>query len=120
MHPTHDTAESCIFCDIINKKIPTALVYEDEYVIAFNDIAPVAPKHVLIVPRQHIATLNDTLFTPLLAGHIVHTGTRIANNMHIAIPGYRLVWNCNPDGGQAVYHIHLHLIGGRPLCWPPG
>jgi len=111
----------CIFCNIINGKMPGDIVYEDEEVVAFRDIDPKAPVHILIVPRQHISTTNDLEpTTQQLAGKIILTAQKIAMREGIDKSGYRLVFNCNRDGGQAIYHIHLHLLGGRRLSWPPG
>jgi histidine triad (HIT) family protein len=112
---------SCLFCRIVNREIPASLVYEDDRVVAFNDINPQAPTHVLIVPREHIATLND--LQPShdgIVGELVRRAAAIANERGIDAGGYRLVFNTNRDAGQTVFHIHLHLIGGRGLAWPPG
>ncbi len=111
----------CIFCTIANKKIASPLLYEDDYVVAFNDINPQAPIHVLIIPKQHIATINDV--SPeqeLVVGRLFTAAKIIARKLNIADDGYRVVMNCNKHGGQAVYHIHLHLLGGKQLSWPPG
>jgi histidine triad (HIT) family protein len=111
----------CLFCKIAQREIPSTIVYEDDQVLAFNDINPVAPHHVLIIPRQHIATLNDLKEEhKALTGHMLHTAQTLAKQLDIAESGYRVVYNCNRGAGQAVYHIHLHLIGGRGLSWPPG
>jgi histidine triad (HIT) family protein len=111
----------CIFCKISSGEMSTDLIYEDDKVIAFNDIDPKAPRHVLIIPRKHIATLNDaTNKETELLGHIITVAAKIADDLGIAESGYRVMFNCNKDGGQAVYHIHLHLLGGRALHWPPG
>lgn len=113
--------KDCIFCKIVNKEIPSTLVHEDDKVIAFPDINPKAPLHYLIIPRKHIATLNDlTDDDTFLAGHLLQTAKSIAEKMGIAEPGYRVSINCNKGGGQLVYHIHLHLMGGREMHWPPG
>lgn len=111
----------CLFCKIANDQIPATKVYQDESVIAFRDINPQAPLHVLIVPRRHVATTNDLGAEdgPLLAS-LFNVARQIAAAEGVAESGYRLVFNCNADGGQSVYHIHLHLLGGRPLAWPPG
>lgn len=106
--------EDCLFCNIIDKKIPAKLVYEDDKVVAFNDISPQAPVHVLIVPRQHIDTLND-LEDANLVGHMILTAKKIGSVLGINDSGYRLIMNCNEDGGQTVFHIHLHLLGGKRL-----
>ncbi len=109
----------CLFCKICAGTIPANLLYEDERVIAFKDIKPQAPVHLLIVPKQHIATLNE-LKEVELAGHIVLTAGRLATEQGLAETGYRTVMNCNSDGGQLVYHVHCHLLGGRQMMWPPG
>ncbi len=113
--------QECPFCQIAQKKLDTALVYEDEHVVGFHDINPKAPIHILIIPKIHIATLNDLQNADTgLVGHMVWTASQIAQTMQIADLGYRLVFNCNNAGGQTVFHIHLHLLGGRALTWPPG
>ncbi|WP_415893641.1 histidine triad nucleotide-binding protein [Neptuniibacter sp. PT8_73] len=110
----------CLFCKIINKEIPAEIIYEDEHVLAFNDISPQAPTHALIIPRKHIATLNDISAEDTeVVGHMVKTASTIAKQLGIDESGYRTVFNCNSDGGQTVYHIHLHLLGGKPMGWPP-
>jgi histidine triad (HIT) family protein len=111
----------CLFCKIANHDIPASMVYEDDAVVAFNDINPQAPTHILVVPRQHIATLND--LTPAddrIVGEVVRRAAAIAQERKIAVGGFRTVFNTNKDAGQTVFHIHLHLIGGRGLGWPPG
>ncbi|MEH6826325.1 MAG: histidine triad nucleotide-binding protein [Motiliproteus sp.] len=111
----------CLFCKIIAGDIPSDIVNEDEKLIAFRDINPQAPTHVLIIPRQHIATLNHLdVDDGELIGHMTLSATTLAKEMGIADSGYRLVWNCNREGGQDVFHIHLHLLGGRTMHWPPG
>lgn len=111
----------CLFCQIIERTIPVELVYEDDTVVAFNDINPQAPTHILIVPRQHISTLNHlTKEDTLIVGHMVQVGQKLANELGHAENGYRLVMNCNADAGQSVFHIHLHLLAGRQFEWPPG
>lgn len=111
----------CLFCAIAEKSIPGTIVYEDDQVIAFRDVAPQAPCHILIIPRRHIATLNDLTDTDsVLMGHMIMTAKRIAADEGLAAAGYRLNFNCNAHGGQTVFHIHLHLLGGRQLHWPPG
>lgn len=110
-----------IFSKIIRGEIPATIVYEDEQVLAFRDVSPQAPTHILIVPREAIATTNDiTAGQEPLVGHMIAVAAKIAQQEGIAESGYRLVFNCNADAGQAVYHIHLHLLGGRKLSWPPG
>ena len=112
---------SCLFCKIVAGEIPASKVYEDDDVIAFNDINPQAPTHVLIVPRRHVATLNDLAGSEdALVGNLVRRAAAIAKERGIAEAGYRTVFNCNAAAGQTVFHIHLHLIGGRAMAWPPG
>lgn len=111
----------CLFCSIANKKIPADILYEDESVIAFRDIHAQAPTHALVIPKKHIATINDIASDDNeLIGHMVQTAKKIAANEGASDKGYRLVMNCNDDGGQTVYHIHLHVLAGRSLTWPPG
>jgi histidine triad (HIT) family protein len=109
----------CLFCKIANHQLGTEIVFEDESCIAFNDINPQAPIHILIIPKQHIATLNE-LDDSALAGHLIVVATKLAKQLGVSENGYRLNWNCNSDGGQEVYHIHLHLLAGRKFNWPPG
>ena len=111
----------CLFCKIIAREIPASIVYEDDRVLAFNDINPQGPSHVLVVPKRHIATLND--LEPdddPIVGELVRRAAAIANDRGISAGGFRTVFNTNRDAGQTVFHIHLHLIGGRRLAWPPG
>lgn len=111
----------CVFCRMVAGDIPVDKVREDDHVLAFNDINPQAPTHVLIIPRTHIATVND--LRPdhhELIGRLYAAAAGIAADHGFAEDGYRLVMNCNADGGQSVYHLHLHLLAGRRLQWPPG
>ncbi|NPV90231.1 MAG: histidine triad nucleotide-binding protein [Firmicutes bacterium] len=111
----------CLFCRIVNKEIPGQVVFEDDQVLGFKDISPMAPVHVLLVPKRHISTLNDTTEADIpLLGHINRTAAKLAEQLGIAESGYRLVLNCGADGGQTVFHLHAHLLGGRDLHWPPG
>jgi histidine triad (HIT) family protein len=111
----------CLFCKIAEKSIPAEFVFEDEEVLAFRDINPQAPTHILIIPREHIATLNDlTVNQAALVGKLVLVAKQLAAETGIAEEGYRTVFNCNRAAGQAVFHIHLHLLGGRSMTWPPG
>lgn len=113
--------ESCIFCRIAAGSIPAKIAYEDDAVFAFHDIDPRAPVHVLVIPRQHVASINDLAATHgELVGKLALTAKRLAHELGVSESGYRLVMNCGPDAGQSVDHIHLHLLGGRPLKWPPG
>ncbi len=110
-----------VFAKIVRKEIPAQIIYQDEDVTAFRDLNPAAPTHILIVPNQIIPTLNDA--TPedeRLLGKLLLTARKLAQQEGIAAGGYRVVMNCNSDGGQSVYHLHLHLLGGRKLTWPPG
>lgn len=111
----------CIFCKIVAKEIPAKVVYEDDRTMAFQDIHPQAPVHLQIIPKQHIARVSElTAQTVPLVGELVLVANRLAKELGIVEPGYRLVVNCNPGAGQSVYHLHLHLLGGRPMRWPPG
>ena len=113
--------DDCIFCKIIKGKLPADKVYEDENMLVFNDLHPRAPVHQLIVPKKHISTLNDlTDGDTELIGNIIQRARLLAEKAGIAQSGYRTVFNCNADGGQVIFHLHLHLIGGRKLEWPPG
>jgi len=106
----------CLFCKIINKEIPSEFVYEDEQVVVINDINPQAPIHQLVIPKKHIASINDcNVEDTFLLGHMIQTAKNQAKKLGIGEPGYRLIFNCNNDGGQEVYHIHLHLLGGHKL-----
>lgn len=106
----------CLFCKIVNKEIPADIVYEDDDVVAITDVNPQAPTHLLVLPRRHIATVNDmTQADQSLFGYLTLTAQRLAAERNLADSGYRLVMNCNGDGGQTVFHIHLHLLGGRQL-----
>ena len=110
-----------IFTRIINREIPSEIIYEDEFVAAFKDISPQAPIHFLIVPKTEIPTLNDlTEDDEKLMGHIIYVAQKLAKQFNIAENGYRLVFNCNKDSGQTVFHIHCHLLGGKIMGWPPG
>lgn len=111
----------CLFCKIANGDIASDIVYQDDRVLAFNDINPQAPTHILIIPREHIATINDMEDQhEALVGHMINVSQQLAKQLGFADVGYRVLFNCNRGAGQAVYHIHLHLLGGRPLTWPPG
>jgi histidine triad (HIT) family protein len=111
----------CLFCKIANGEIPAKIIYKDSNVVAFEDINPQAPHHLLIIPAKHISTLNElTAEDNELIGHMVQTAMKLAKQLNIADDGYRIVMNCNKGAGQTVFHIHLHLLGGRQMVWPPG
>lgn len=115
------TKLDCIFCKIGAKEIPSSIIYEDEQIMAFKDINPSAPVHILIIPKKHIASFNEvTEDDEQLLGHIQFIASRLAADMGAAEQGYRLVTNCGKWGGQDVLHLHYHLLGGRELSWPPG
>lgn len=114
-------SENCLFCKIIAGEIPSAKVYEDEVCVAFNDISPQAPTHVLIVPREHFNSLDQAAENHReTLGHLLLTGAEIARREGFNEDGYRVVINTNGDGGQTVFHLHVHLLGGRPFVFPPG
>lgn len=111
----------CLFCRMANGEIKPELVMESDELIAFRDISPQAPTHILVVPRQHISSLNDLPPADAgILGKMILAAREIAKQEGIAASGYRLVMNCNKGGGQTVFHIHLHLMGGRAMTWPPG
>ena len=111
----------CIFCKIATGEIETDFVYEDDLIVAFRDLNPQAPTHVLVIPRTHIATINDlTAENAELVGRMTLAAKQIAEQDGIAGRGYRTVLNCNAEAGQTVFHIHMHVLGGRSMGWPPG
>ena len=111
----------CLFCKIVSGDIPCDKIFESELLIAFRDIAPVSPTHILIIPKKHISSLNEMEDGDrLLAGEMLYCVKKIAKSEKIELSGYRTVINTNNDGGQTVFHIHMHLIGGRQMDWPPG
>lgn len=111
----------CLFCKIANREIPAEIVYEDKDAVVFRDINPQAPTHVLIIPRKHIPTLNDLAPEDAeLIGRLHMVAKEVAAQAGIAEAGYRVVINCNAQAGQTVFHLHLHLLGGRAMRWPPG
>jgi histidine triad (HIT) family protein len=111
----------CLFCKIARKEVPATILYEDRLVVAFADIHPQAPVHVLIIPKAHHATLNDvSAEEEQLLGHLILAATKIAGEAGLKEKGYRLVANCLASAGQSVFHVHFHLLGGRNFNWPPG
>ncbi len=111
----------CIFCKIAEKQIPSKLVHEDDQAVAFEDINPQAPTHVLVIPRRHVASIAELNAADAgLLSHLMLTGAKIAKQKGIADSGYRLVVNTGKNGGQTVFHLHVHVLGGRPMHWPPG
>ena len=111
----------CLFCKIVEKKIPADIVYESEDIIAFKDIEPKAPIHCLIIPKKHISTINDINGSNSnIIGLMYEAAAQLARTLNVDKDGYRVVMNCNSNGGQTVYHIHLHILAGRQLSWPPG
>ena len=110
-----------IFTKIINREIPAEILYEDDDVLAFSDVSPQAPVHFLVIPKLPIETINDIQPNQAeLIGKMVLTAQKLVKQQGVAEGGYRLVMNCNEDGGQTVFHIHMHVLGGRALSWPPG
>ncbi len=113
--------EDCLFCSILKKKIPASVVYEDEEILAFEDIKPQAPVHILIIPKEHYSSLNDIPESKNnLLGKILLAVRKIAEEKRISKSGFRIVLNTGRDSGQEVFHIHFHLLGGRQMTWPPG
>ncbi|MEO8563390.1 MAG: histidine triad nucleotide-binding protein [bacterium] len=112
-------SDSCLFCRIVRREIPATIIHEDEHTLAFRDIDPKAPTHVLVIPKQHVATLNDAT-DPAVVGRLLIAAKEIAAAEGIADDGYRAIVNCGAGAGQTVFHLHLHLLGGRSLGWPPG
>jgi histidine triad (HIT) family protein len=116
----HATAKDCIFCKIAAGEIPAKLVYEDDRAIAFLDLNPQAPSHLLVIPRKHIASLAHLATADVsLLGHLQGVASQVARHAGLA-NGFRVVINTGDDGGQTVNHLHLHVLGGRPMTWPPG
>lgn len=113
--------DDCLFCQIANKTIPSSIVYEDDQIVAFNDINPQAPTHILLIPKEHFASLNEVPDEKkALLGQLLLKARQIAEDQGMAQSGYRIVLNTQRDSGQEVFHIHLHLLGGRRMSWPPG
>jgi histidine triad (HIT) family protein len=111
----------CIFCRIVAGEVPAPVIFATDSVLAFHDMNPAAPHHILVIPRRHIATLGDAVPEDReLLGDMMLAGAEVARQLGFEKNGYRTVLNCNRDGGQSVYHIHLHVLGGRNLSWPPG
>jgi histidine triad (HIT) family protein len=109
-------SSDCLFCKIVRRELPGTVVFEDDWLLAFRDVSPQAPTHILIVPKRHVATVNDLEEGDAeLAGRLILRAQALAREEGIDETGYRLVMNCNAEGGQTVYHLHLHLLGGRPL-----
>ncbi len=111
--------EQCLFCKIVRLEIPANIVAETEHAVAFRDINPQAPVHVVIVPREHVPSLNEAIDAAMI-GRLSLLAAQVAANEGIAAGGYRTVINTNADAGQTVFHVHLHLLGGRRMTWPPG
>ncbi|MFT3743503.1 MAG: histidine triad nucleotide-binding protein [Pyrinomonadaceae bacterium] len=115
------SAEDCIFCKIADGRIPSTLVYEDDVCVAFNDLSPQAPTHILVIPREHVDSLDKTSNEhSATLGHLLTSAAEIARKQGFADDGYRVVINTNSDGGQTVFHLHVHLLAGRQFIFPPG
>jgi histidine triad (HIT) family protein len=111
----------CLFCKIAARQIPASIVHEDDRILAFNDVNPQAPTHVLVIPKRHLTSLNELAAVDnALIGEIVRRSVEIAAARGLSATGFRTVFNTGRDGGQTVFHVHLHLLGGRPMRWPPG
>jgi histidine triad (HIT) family protein len=116
-----EKSTDCIFCKIVRREIPAKIVFENEHILAFRDVSPQAPVHILIIPKKHIPGLNDiSAEEEKLLGEIQLVAKELAAKEKVSVQGYRLVVNCGPDAGQAVAHLHYHLVGGRKFTWPPG
>ena len=114
-------SDNCIFCKIIDGDIPAKIVFQDEDLVAIEDISPQAPHHYLLIPRKHVRTTLDlTTADNNLVGHVFQVAGKLAHDLEFAEDGFRIVNNCNEGAGQSVWHIHFHLLGGRELTWPPG
>lgn len=111
--------DKCLFCQIARKELPAKIVVDTAECVAFHDTNPQAPKHVVVVPKEHIATLNEAR-NPAILGKMLHMAADVAKREGIADSGYRVVVNTNAGAGQTVFHLHLHVLGGRPMTWPPG
>ena len=115
------SSDNCIFCKIVEGTIPASKIYEDESCIAFNDLSPQAPTHLLVIPKKHVDSLDKALAEDKdLLGHLLLTAAEISREQGFASNGYRVVINTNSDGGQTVFHLHVHLLAGRPFVFPPG
>lgn len=114
-------SERCLFCKIAKGEIPAKKIFEDDDVVAFEDINPQAPTHFLVIPRRHIASLDELAAgDEAIVGRVIHSAANIARERHLERDGYRTVINCGEAAGQTVFHIHVHVLGGRPFHWPPG
>ena len=114
-------AENCLFCRMVSGAIRPDILYEDADLFGFKDINPQAPLHVLVIPKRHIATLNDlTADDAGVMGKLLYAATQVARQAGVSEAGYRVVMNCNADAGQSVFHVHMHVLGGRHMKWPPG
>lgn len=112
---------TCLFCGIAAGSIPSKVIYQDDQAVAFEDLNPQAPVHVLIIPRKHVSSIGETdSAASALLGHLLLTGAKIAKEKGLTTSGYRILTNTGPDAGQSVFHLHLHVLGGRPMGWPPG
>ena len=113
--------QNCLFCRLIAGEVPADVVYQDGRAVAFRDINPQAPVHVLVIPREHMESLDDAARRDEgLLGHLLRVAARVANEQGVSAGGYRTVVNTGADAGQSVFHLHVHVLGGRPLAWPPG
>jgi len=111
----------CLFCKIASREIPSAVVLETEEILAFKDVRPVAPSHALVIPKKHVTSLHDAKpDDAALLGRLMLAAREVAETLGLGASGYRLVINTGPDGGQSVFHLHVHVVGGRPMAWPPG
>ena len=111
----------CLFCKIVKRDIPAKIILENDHVLAFHDVHPVAPKHALVIPKEHLTGIHDASRAHAeLLGELMLAGREVAEQLGLGESGYRLVMNSGPDAGQSVFHVYLHVLGGRPMAWPPG
>ena len=111
---------TCIFCRVINRTVPAKIVYEDDHALALEDVNPQAPVHMLVIPKRHVESVQAIETDVPLLGHLLGVCAKVARTTGIAEAGYRVVTNTGPQAGQTVFHLHLHVLGGRPMRWPPG
>ena len=111
---------ACIFCRIVERALPAAIFYEDDHAVAFEDVNPQAPVHALVIPKRHVASVEELAGDGALSAHLLKVCVKVAQTKGVSTSGYRIVTNVGAHGGQTVFHLHFHVLGGRPMTWPPG